>query len=297
MDSDDAAGPAIDSRRAGKALAYTGPMPSKIAFIGGGNMASALVGGLVDAGHGGDAILVVDPGQAQRQRLAERFGVTVLASADASLEAADLVVWAVKPQAFRDAAAPCRPHVGAALQLSVMAGIRSDAIVSATGSERVVRAMPNMPALIGQGIAGLFARAAVNAADRARAESMLAATGECVWVDREDALDAVTALSGSGPAYVFHVIEAMFAAGREMGLDEAQARRLTLQTLAGATALAAQSADPPDVLRRNVTSPGGTTQAAMAVLEQRGVKAAIIDAILAARDRARELGEASGSAG
>ncbi len=272
-------------------------MPSKIAFIGGGNMASALVGGLVDAGHGGDTILVVDPGETQRRRLAERFGITVLAAADASLEAADLVVWAVKPQAFRDAAAPCRAHVGAALQLSVMAGIRSDTIVSAIGSERVVRAMPNVPALIGQGIAGLFARVAVSAADRDRAESILAAAGQCVWVDHEGALDAVTALSGSGPAYVFHVIEAMLAAGRAMGLDEAKARRLVLQTLAGATALAAQSEEAPDVLRRNVTSPGGTTQAAMTILEQRGVKAAFVDAILAARDRARELGDEFGAAG
>ena len=181
--------------------------------------------------------------------------------------------------------------------MSVMAGIRSEAIVAALGSERVVRAMPNLPALIGQGITGLYARPQVDASDRDRVDAVLAPTGARVWVDAEAALDAVTALSGSGPAYVFHVIEAMLAAGRAMGLDDSQARRLALQTIAGATALAAQSDEPADVLRRNVTSPGGTTEAAMAVLEARGVKAAFVDAILAARDRARELGDGFGAAG
>ena len=267
-----------------------------IAFIGGGNMASAIVGGLVASGRPGDSIIVVEPGAAQRNLLAERFGVAVLATADRSLEAAGLVVWAVKPQLFSAAAAPCAPHVGAALQLSVMAGIRSAAIASATGSERVVRAMPNTPALIGKGVAGVFARPAVSAEDRERVEAVLGPTGELVWVDPEEALDAVTALSGSGPAYVFHLIEAMLAAAREMGLPEAAAKRLAVQTVAGAAALAAGSSESPEVLRRNVTSPGGTTHAAMALLEARGVKAAFIDAILAARDRARELGDEGGAA-
>jgi pyrroline-5-carboxylate reductase len=267
-----------------------------IAFIGGGNMASALVGGLVEAGRAPGSILVVDPVREQRELLAERFGVTVLAAADASLQAAELVVWAIKPQVFRAAAAPCEPYLAGALHVSVMAGIRSGAVAAATGALRVVRAMPNTPALIGQGIAGVFARAAVTADDRAQVESLLAPTGELIWVDREEALDAVTALSGSGPAYVFHVIEAMLAAAREMGLPEAQAKRLALQTLAGATALAARSAEPPEALRRSVTSAGGTTQAAMTVLEQRGVKAAFVEAIMAARDRARELGDEFGGA-
>jgi pyrroline-5-carboxylate reductase len=266
-----------------------------IAFIGGGNMASAIVGGLVDAGRARGSIVVVEPNVAQGKLLVERFGVRTLAAADASLATAGVVVWAVKPQAFRVAAAPCRPHIASALQLSVMAGIRSEAIVAATGVERVVRAMPNTPALIGKGIAGVFARAAVSAEDRVQAEALLAPTGEIVWVDREDALDAVTALSGSGPAYVFHLIEAMLAAGRDMGLPEAQARRLALQTLAGAAALAARSDESPETLRRNVTSPGGTTQAAMALLEARQVKAAFVAAILAARDRARELGDEYGT--
>jgi pyrroline-5-carboxylate reductase len=268
-----------------------------IAFIGGGNMASALLGGLVEAGRPRDSILVVEPGETQRRLLDERFGVSARAVADGSLEGADVVVWAVKPQVFLAAAAPCKPYVGGALHLSVMAGIRSDAIAVATGATRVVRAMPNTPALIGRGIAGVFARAAVTADDRTLVESLLAPTGEIVWVAREDDLDAVTALSGSGPAYVFHLIEAMLAAGREMGLPQADAKRLAVQTLAGAAALAARSGEPPETLRRNVTSPGGTTDAAMTVLEQRGVKEAFVAAILAARDRARELGDEFGIPG
>jgi pyrroline-5-carboxylate reductase len=185
--------------------------------------------------------------------------------------------------------------VAGALHLSVMAGIRSDAIAAATGAQRVARAMPNTPALIGRGIAGVFARAAVTPADRARVESLLKPTGEIVWVDREEALDAVTALSGSGPAYVFHLLEAMLAAGRAMGLPEADASRLSIQTLAGAAALAARSGETPETLRRSVTSPGGTTHAAMMLLEQRGVKDAFVAAILAARDRARELGDEFGA--
>jgi pyrroline-5-carboxylate reductase len=276
-------------------LAYTEPMRS-IAFIGGGNMASALLGGLLTPDRPRASILVVEPGEAQRRTLEQRFGVTALAAADAVIAAAEIVVWAVKPQVFLAAAAPCQPYVGGALHLSVMAGIRSDAIAAATGADRVVRAMPNTPALIGQGIAGVFARAAVTGADRAQVESLLKPTGEIVWVDREEALDAVTALSGSGPAYVFHLLEAMLAAGREMGLPGVDAKRLALQTLAGATALAAASVETPETLRRNVTSPGGTTHAAMARLEEAGVKDAFVAAILAARDRARELGDEFGRA-
>jgi len=266
-----------------------------IAFIGGGNMASAIVGGLVAGGLAREGIVVVEPNEAQRRTLSDRFGIAALPAADSSLGAADLIVWAVKPQLFRAAAGPCAPHVAGALHLSVMAGIRSDAVAAATGSDRVVRAMPNTPALIGEGVAGLFARPAVSDADRSRVESVLAPTGETLWVDREEALDAVTALSGSGPAYVFLLLEAMLAAGRQMGLPEAAARRLALRTVAGAAALAAASDETPQTLRRNVTSPAGTTHAAVAVLEQRDVKAAFVEAILAARDRARELGDEFGS--
>ena len=265
-----------------------------IAFIGGGNMAGAIVGGLVAGGRAAESILVVDPGEAQRQGLASRFGVRVLPAADDSLATAALVVWAVKPQLFRVAAAPCAPYVSGALQLSVMAGIRSDAIAHASGSERVVRAMPNTPALIGLGISGLYARAAVGAAQRAQVEALLAPTGQTVWVDREDDLDAVTALSGSGPAYVFYFVEAMIAAAQQMGLSAAQGKQLALATFAGATELAATSDEPPQVLRERVTSKGGTTHAALTSLEASGVKAAFIAALRAAQQRAHELGDEFG---
>ena len=265
-----------------------------IAFIGGGNMASAIIGGLRKSGRDPSSIVVVDPGDAQREKLRADFGVRTLAAADASLATATLVVWAVKPQFFQAAAAPCRPHVGGALQLSVMAGIRSDAIARATGTQRVVRAMPNTPALIGQGISGLFARDAVSSGEKASVEEVLAPTGQTLWVEREEALDAVTALSGSGPAYVFYVVEAMMQAAREMGLSAEQGKRLALATFSGAASLAAASDEPPEVLRERVTSKGGTTHAAIASLEADGVKAAFVKALKAAAQRARELGDEFG---
>jgi pyrroline-5-carboxylate reductase len=266
-----------------------------IAFIGGGNMAAAIIGGLLEAGRPAASILVVEPQAAQREHLAARFAIETIAAATLALGAVEAVVWAIKPQVFRAAAAPCRAHVGKALQLSIMAGIRSETIAEATGASRIVRAMPNTPALIGRGIAGVFARPGIDAADRSLAESLLAPTGERVWVEREDDLDAVTALSGSGPAYAFHVLEAMLAAAHEMGLADADARRLAVQTLAGAAALAGRSDEPVELLRRNVTSPGGTTAAAMAILESHDVKSAFVAAILAARDRARQLGDEFGN--
>lgn len=265
-----------------------------IAFIGGGNMASAIIGGLLNSGRPATSILVVDPGAAQRDRLAADLGVRTLSRADATLAGAALLVWAVKPQLFADAAAPCAAHVGGALQLSVMAGIRSDALARAVGTERVVRAMPNTPALIGQGIAGLYARPAVSAAERAQVERLLAPTGRTLWVAQEADLDAVTALSGSGPAYVFYIVEALVQAAAEMGLSAEHGRELALGTLAGATALAQASGDPPAVLRERVTSKGGTTHAALQVLEAAGVKAALVRAVLAAQQRARELGDEIG---
>lgn len=266
-----------------------------IAFIGGGNMASAIIGGLLESGRAAASILVVDPGEAQRQKLQTDFAVRTLAAADVSIAGAAMVVWAVKPQFFQAAAAPCAPHVGSALHLSVMAGIRSDSIARAVASERIVRAMPNTPALIGQGIAGLYARGAVSADDRALVEAVLAPTGQTLWVAREEDLDAVTAVSGSGPAYVFYVVEAMVQAACEMGLTHEQGRRLALATFAGATALAQASNDAPDLLRERVTSKGGTTHAAISVLEHSGVKAAFVTALKAAQQRARELGDEFGA--
>jgi pyrroline-5-carboxylate reductase len=265
-----------------------------LAFIGGGNMASAIVGGLIKSGRAPASMIVVEPGDAQRDRLRADFGVRALPAADASLAEAAMLVWAVKPQAFQAAAAPCAPHVGRALHLSVMAGIRSDAIARAAGTERVVRAMPNTPALIGQGIAGLFARAAVDAADKTRVEAVLAPTGRTLWVAREQDLDAVTALSGSGPAYVFYFVEAMMQAAEQMGLSAEQGKQLALATFAGATALAQASDDPPALLRERVTSKGGTTHAALTAMEAGGVQAAFVQALKAAQQRARELGDEFG---
>jgi len=265
-----------------------------IAFIGGGNMASAIIGGLVKSGRDARSVIVVDPNDAQRERLHAELGVQVLPAADASLEAASLVVWAVKPQYFQAAALPCAPHIGRALQLSVMAGIRSDAIALAARTQRVVRAMPNTPALIGQGIAGLYARADVTADERRVVEAVLAPTGRLLWVEREEDLDAVTALSGSGPAYVFYFVEAMMKAAVEMGLTAEQGKALALGTFAGATALATASDEPPQVLRERVTSKGGTTHAALVSMELDGVKAAFVKALKAAQQRARELGDEFG---
>ena len=267
----------------------------RIAFIGGGNMASAIIGGLVESGVARGAILVVEPLAAQRDKLKAAFGIEPQAAADASLAGSDLVVWAVKPQTFAQAAAPCADHVGQALHLSVMAGIRSDAIARAVRSERVVRAMPNTPALIGMGIAGLYARAAVSGADRTRVEQLLAPTGRTLWVEREADLDAVTALSGSGPAYVFYFAEAMMAAAQEMGLTPATGRQLALATFAGATELALRSDEPAELLRERVTSKGGTTFAAIESLERDGLKAVIVKAVRAAQERARELGDEFGA--
>ncbi len=268
---------------------------NKLAFIGGGNMARAIIGGLIKSGRQADSIIVVDPGDEQRAGLQADHGVVTLAAPGPELADAAMVVWAVKPQFFTAAAAPCASHVGQALQLSVMAGIRSDAIARATGTDRVVRAMPNTPALIGQGIAGLYARPAVTPQERADVEAALAPTGKTVWVSDERKLDAVTAVSGSGPAYVFYVIEAMIDAAVEMGLSAEQGRELALATVAGATALAAASEDPPAVLRERVTSKGGTTHAAISVLEAAEVKKVFTRALFAAQLRAAELGDEFGA--
>lgn len=266
----------------------------RVAFIGGGNMASALIGGLVQSGHAPSAIQVVEPFAAQADKLRAQFGVQVEPSAGPTLAGASLVVWAVKPQLFRQAAKPVAAHVPAALQLSVMAGIRSGAIAAATGSNRIVRTMPNTPALIGRGMSGLFASEAVTADERGLVEQLLAPTGELLWVEREELLDAVTALSGSGPAYVFYFVEAMMKAGAELGLSPEQARRLAVGTFAGAAALAAQSDEPPAQLRANVTSKGGTTHAAITTLDERGVMDAFVQALHAAARRAKELGDEFG---
>ncbi|MBP6160998.1 MAG: pyrroline-5-carboxylate reductase [Giesbergeria sp.] len=268
---------------------------SAIAFIGGGNMASALIGGLLAQGMAPTQIEVVEPSEAARSSLLAQFGVTAQALPGPGLRAADLVVWAVKPQVFREAALQARPLTSSALHLSVAAGIRSSSIAQWLGTERVVRAMPNTPALIGRGMSALFARKAVDALERKRVEQLMAPTGEMLWVDEESLLDAVTALSGSGPAYVFYFLEAMTRAGTSMGLSQAQAHQLAVGTFAGAAELARQSDEAPAVLRQRVTSKGGTTHAAIESMEHAGVADALVQAIEAAQQRAHELGDEFGT--
>ena len=267
---------------------------SRIAFIGGGNMASAIIGGLIKQGLPPAQVAVVEPFAEARARLRQQFGVTAEEHAGPALAAAGLVVWAVKPQTFKEAAAQARAHVQQALQLSVAAGIRSDSMKDWLGTERIVRSMPNTPALVGKGMTALYARPAVTAPDKARVEQVIATTGEHLWVAQEQQLDAVTALSGSGPAYVFYFLEAMTQAGTEMGLDAGQARRLAVATFAGASELARASSEPLATLRERVTSKGGTTYAALTSLEQDHVQAAFVKALHAACRRAEELGDEFG---
>ncbi|MFL6658349.1 MAG: pyrroline-5-carboxylate reductase [Massilia sp.] len=266
----------------------------KIAFIGGGNMATALIAGLA-----GKDIHVVDPNADALARLAAQYGVSTAQSIDGALATANVIVLAVKPQQMRDVAAALLPHLGAAqpLVLSIAAGIRgADLARWLGGYQAVVRTMPNTPALIGLGITGMVAMAGVSAAQKTAADDIMKAVGKTVWLDDESQIDPVTAVSGSGPAYVFYFIEAMQQAAVEMGLSEAQGRELALATFVGAAQLAVQSPDPVPLLREKVTSKGGTTYAALTSMEQSGVKEKIIVAMKAAAARGRELGDELGSA-
>ncbi len=266
-----------------------------ITFIGGGNMASALIGGLYKQGYDARHIDVVEPYAEACDKLHAQFGITALNKPGPALARASLVVWAVKPQTFKAAALETRFHTKHALHLSVAAGIRSDSIASWLGTQRVVRAMPNTPALVGMGVTALFARAAASAEDRTLIERVIAPTGQHLWVDQEQQLDAVTALSGSGPAYVFYFLEAMTQAGVDMGLSAAQAHQLAIGTFVGASELARSSDESPAVLRERVTSKGGTTYAAITSMEQDNVHNAFMRAMHAARHRAHELGDEFGA--
>ncbi|GBU15725.1 pyrroline-5-carboxylate reductase [Polaromonas sp.] len=267
----------------------------QIAFIGGGNMASAIIGGLLKRGLQTQQIQVIEPFAEQRAALAAQFQIAVSAAPSAALASATLVVWAVKPQILRQAIAQGRAHTSAALHLSVAPGISSDTLANWLGSERIVRAMPNTPALIGQGMTGLFARSSVNAADRLSVEQVVQTTGEFLWLEQETQLDAVTALSGSGPAYIFCFIEAMVQAGVGMGLSPQQAHQLAVSTFVGASALAQQAGEAPEVLRARVTSKDGTTYAALTAMEQSDIKGSFIQAMQAARQRAIEMGHEFGN--
>ncbi len=271
-------------------------MSTRIAFIGGGNMASAIIGGLIGQGFAPSHIDVVEPFAEAQDKLKNSYGIVAQAQPAAFLTQAALVIWAVKPQTFKDAALQARPHTPNALHLSVAAGIRSDSIARWLGCERVVRAMPNTPALIGKGITALFARPAVTTEDRDWVSQVVATTGEFLWLEAEEQLDAVTALSGSGPAYMFYFMEAMTAAGTDMGLSREQAYQLAVATFIGAGELARSSGEPPEILRQRVTSKGGTTYAAISMMETDDVKAQFVRAMHAARLRAQELGDEFGSA-
>ena len=275
-------------------MTHATPTPIDIAFIGGGNMATAIIGGLLRQGRAPGSILVIDPVAEQRERLKQSLGVQTAAGPDALLSQAQTLVWAVKPQQFKDAAQTYAPLSSQALHYSVMAGLRTDDIARLLGTPRIVRAMPNTPALVGQGMTGLFARPEVTQAEREAIQYMVEPTGQHLWVQQEADLDAVTALSGSGPAYVFYFIESMMQAAQDMGLSAEQGRQLALATFGGATSLAAQSGDAPSVLRERVTSKGGTTYAALSSMEGAGVKAAFVAAMRAAQQRAGELGDEFG---
>lgn len=268
-------------------------------FVGGGNLATALIGGLVARGVPAGAIRVADPFPAAQERLARDVGVQTCSAPDAALGACDVIVMAVKPQQFQEAAAQLRAHLASAsrsgLVISVAAGIRLlDMQRWLGGHARLVRAMPNTPALTGMGMTGLAAPDTLSPADRDVATAVAEAVGKCLWVKDDTQIDAVTAMSGSGPAYVFYVLEAMERAAEELGLSTEQGRLLAVETFRGAAALAQQSSEPVSVLRERVTSKGGTTYAALTSLEQAGVGPAFVAAIHAAATRAREMGEELG---
>ena len=265
-----------------------------LAFIGGGNMASAILGGLMREGLAPQQVMVIEPFAETASKLKAEWGVEVAASAHSGLAQAGMVIWAVKPQIFKEAALSVTAFTPKALQVSVAAGIRSDSIARWLNTERIVRTMPNTPALVGQGITGMFAREGVSAQDKAWVAQVLRSTGEWLWVKQESDLDAVTALSGSGPAYVFYFLEAMTEAGVKMGLSPEQSDHLAKATFGGATHLARQSAETPQVLRERVTSKGGTTFAALTSLSEDHVKEAFVKAMLAAQKRAGELGDEFG---
>ncbi len=272
------------------------PPPAPIAFVGGGNMARSLVGGLVARGRAADTIRVAEPVAALREALARDFGVRVFADNAEAVAGAGTWVLAVKPQVMRQVCEGLAATARAArpLVVSIAAGITATQLERWLGGGLpVVRTMPNTPALLGAGVTGLYANARVDAAQRADTEALLAAAGRTVWIDDEARMDAVTALSGSGPAYVFLLAEAMQAAGEAEGLPPDAARTLALQTLLGAARMLTEGEEPPAELRRRVTSPGGTTQAAIETFEAGGFRDLVARAIHAATERGRQLSAAN----
>jgi pyrroline-5-carboxylate reductase len=268
----------------------------QIAFIGGGNMASALIGGLLRQGWPAAHIRVADIDPAARARLGSEFGIATAAGPHEAVRDAECVVLAVKPQHLREVALGLSTLAADKLVLSIAAGIRARDIARWLGGHgRVVRAMPNTPALVLKGITGLFAEKSVGAADRQHAQSVMSVAGPTLWVDAEEQMDAVTAVSGSGPAYVFYFLEALERAALELGFDKIAARRLAGETFAGAIQLASESSEDFATLRARVTSKGGTTERALSTLDALGVLPAIVRAVHAAAERSREMGDELGT--
>ncbi|MDY0973983.1 pyrroline-5-carboxylate reductase [Massilia sp. CFBP9012] len=268
----------------------------KITFIGGGNMAAALISGIVRQAGSGANIHVVDRNPEALERLSQQYGVRIATAIDEQVKESEVVVLAVKPQQMREVAAELAPLLNRHLVLSIAAGIRSSDLSRWLGGyDAIVRTMPNTPALIGMGVTGLVAQPGVTEAQRAQADTVMRAVGKTVWLNDEAQIDPVTAVSGSGPAYVFFFLEAMQEAALQMGLNAEQGRELALATFTGAAQLAAQSDESVEVLRQRVTSKGGTTHAAITSMEAAGVKEAIVAAMKAAAARGCELGEELGS--
>ena len=271
----------------------------KIGFVGGGNMAQALIGGLI-AKRSAATFVVIEPHDATRTALRERFDaecLSVCAAPADELTTCEALVIAVKPQQFKDALHGIAAYARERLVISIAAGIRTVDIarwLASDSSSAIVRAMPNTPALVGAGITGLYATPTVSATQRKLAQTLLGAVGETVWLADEGLLDAVTAVSGSGPAYVFYFIEALEAAARELGLSDEASKKLALATFVGAAQLAAESGQPVAELRERVTSKGGTTHAALMRMEESKVRDAIVRAIHAAALRSAELGDEFG---
>jgi len=266
----------------------------RIGFIGAGNMARSLIGGLISSGVNADSIYAADPNSETRQSLEEDFSITTLSDNQKLNDECDVVVFAVKPQALKDVATAIKTKDGT-LYLTVAAGIPSESLDRWLNSNNaIVRAMPNTPALVLSGASGLYANSHVSDDQKEIAESILRAVGLTVWVDKEKQLDAVTALSGSGPAYFFMVMEAMEKAGQELGLPAETARLLAIQTGFGASKLALEIEEDPAILRQQVTSPGGTTEQAIKTFEEQGLRQMFKQAMTAARDRSEELAQELG---
>jgi pyrroline-5-carboxylate reductase len=271
----------------------------KIAFIGGGNMAASLIGGLIADGFDKNAIAVADIDANKLESLNQRFQIQTFQEAAAAAQMADTVVLAVKPQALKTVAEQITNTVQAKrpLVISIAAGIRTVDIGRWLGGEvAIVRAMPNTPALVQCGASALFATSNVTEAQRESAESVLRATGLTVWVDNEEQINIVTALSGSGPAYFFRIMESLESAATELGLPAHAAHLLTLQTALGAAKLAMESSETVAGLRQSVTSPGGTTEQGLRVMEERGIDELFKEVLRAANDRAKQLADELGGA-